>query len=434
MIFTETMDKIPRDEMEDLQTQRLRETVERVYERVPHYRGAMEASGVRPGDIRSLADLPLLPFTQKKDIIANYPYGLLAVSPEEAVRVHSSSGTTGKPVNVFHTKTDLEQWAECVARSLSIAGVTSEDVCQIAFRYTLFTGAFGHHRGAETLGAMVIPTSSGQTERQLLMLQDLKTTVLHCTPSYAVVIAEKMEELGISRDSLSLRLGIHGAEPMSDELRDEIQERLGIRIARDYGLTEVGGPGVSIECEARAGYHINEDFFYPEVVDPESGKPLADGEIGELVFTTLAKEASPLLRYRTRDLARLDRTPCSCGRTLARHSRILGRTDDMLIVGGVNFFPSQVESLLLGFSELAPHYLIRLARTNRGDAVNVDVETVPAYWAQRSEAGAAGLKQSVERKMKEAVGFRMEVVLLEPGTLARSEGKTRRVQDERRAF
>lgn len=434
MIFSDSIDRVSRDEMTEHQTRRLAHTVRYVYDRVPHYKKAMDEKGVAPGDVTSLAHLAHLPFTRKSDLSAAYPYGLLAVDPKETVRVHSSSGTTGNPVNVFHTRTDLERWVECVARSLAIAGVTSDDVCQIAFRYTLFTGAFGHHRGAEALGALVIPTSSGQTERQLTMMRDLKTTVLHCTPSYAVVLAEKLEELGLSPASLSLRLGIHGAEPLSDELRDELQRRLGLRVARDYGLTEVGGPGVSIECEHQAGYHINEDFFYPEVVDPESGEPLPDGRIGELVFTTLAKEASPLLRYRTKDLARLDHSTCACGRTLVRHSRILGRTDDMLIVGGVNFFPSQVESLLLGFDELAPHYLIRLTRTHHLDAVTVEVEAAPGYWGARTPAGLAALKERVEGRIKETLGFRMNVELQEPGSRARSEGKTKRVQDERRAF
>lgn len=423
--------RISRDEMTQLQTRRLIRMTVYVYERVPHYRKALDEKGVRPQDIRSLDDLALLPFTSKKDIIANYPCGLLAVPVADTVRVHSSSGTTGKPVNVFYTRNDLADWIECVARSLRIAGVRSDDVCQIAFRYTLFTGAFGHHQGAESVGATVIPISAGQTERQLMTMQDLKTTVLHCTPSYAVIVAEKVAELGIPRDSLSLRLGIHGAEPMSDELRDEIQDRLGIRIARDYGLTELGGPGVSIECEERCGYHINEDYFYPEVVDSESGKSLPDGEIGELVFTTLAKEASPLLRYRTRDLARLDRTPCSCGRTFARHGRILGRTDDMLIVGGVNFFPSQMESLLLGFEELAPHYVIRLSKENRVDVVAIDVEVTPEFWGARSAETLESLRSTIQYKAKEAIGFRMDVNLLEPLSLARSEGKSKRVDDKR---
>ncbi|MDF1554150.1 MAG: phenylacetate--CoA ligase, partial [Deferrisomatales bacterium] len=341
----ETVERMSRDEMSALQAERLRSTVAQMFEHVPFYRQSLTGAGLQPGDVRGLEDVSRLPFTVKKDLSDHYPRGLLAVDLKDTVRVHSSSGSTGKPINVFHTPTDLQNWTARVARSLRIAGVTAEDVCQIAFRYTLFTGAFGHHWGAEEIGATVIPISSGQTERQLQMMQDLKSTVLHCTPSYAVILAETIEQLGISKGALSLRLGIHGAEPMSDELRDELQERLGLRVARDYGLTELDGPGVSIECPARCGYHINEDFYYPEIVDPDSGKNLPDGELGELVFTSLHKEASPLLRYRTRDITHLDRTPCACGRTLARHGLIRGRTDDMLILGGVNFFPSQVEGL-----------------------------------------------------------------------------------------
>lgn len=431
MSAADSVERLSRDERTRQQASRLAEMARYVYERVPFYRDAFDAGGLRPGDVRSLEDAALLPFTTKKDIAAHYPHGLLAVPLADTVRMHSSSGSTGNPVNVFHTASDLKHWIGRVARNLRIAGVTADDICQIAFRYTLFTGAFGHHRGAEEIGATVIPIGSGQTERQIQLLRDLRTTVFHCTPSYAVVLAEKLEEMGVPKESLSLRLGIHGAEPMSDELRDEVQERLGVRVARDYGLTELDGPGVSIECPAQSGYHINEDYLYPEIIDPETGRALPDGELGELVFTSLAKEASPLLRYRTRDITYLDRTTCACGRTLARHGRIMGRTDDMLIVGGVNFFPSQVESILLGFPELAPHYLIRLAKKNRLDAVTVVVEAEPAFWAARSAEGLDLLKSAVERQVKERVGFRMEVSVVEPGTLARSEGKTKRVEDAR---
>jgi phenylacetate-CoA ligase len=424
-------ERLSRDQLTALQSERLRAAVRYVHERIPFYREAFAAVGLRAEDVRSVEDLRRLPFTAKADVAARYPDGLLAVERRETVRVHSSSGTTGKPINVFYTRRDLENWIGCVGRLLGIAGVDSEDVCQIAFRYSLFTGAFGHHRGAESLGATVIPTSAGQTERQLLMMQDLGTTVLHCTPSYAVVIAEKIEELGIPEGSLSLRLSIHGAEPMSDALRDEIEARLGVRVARDYGLTELGGPGVSIECPHQCGYHVNEDFFYPEIIDPETGEPLPEGSMGELVFTTLAKEASPLLRYRTRDISYLTKQTCACGRTLARHGPILGRTDDMLIIGGVNFFPSQVEAVLLGFDEAAPHYLIRLTETDRRTQVAVEVEAEPAFWAGRTEASLRDLEARVGAKLKDLVGFRMEISILEPQTLARSEGKAKRVLDER---
>ncbi|GAB4246699.1 MAG: phenylacetate--CoA ligase [Thermoleophilia bacterium] len=419
-----------RDEMTALQNERLVRIVAYAYANVPFYRQTFDKAGVHPQDVRSLEDLRRLPFTYKTDIQSRFPYGLCAVEHRQIARVHSSSGSTGNPINTCYTAKDMDDWAVCMARGLATAGVTPDDVCQIAFRYTLFTGAFGHHLGAERLGATVIPTSSGFTERQIVMMQAFGTTVLHCTPSYALVIAEKAAELGLDSRSLPLRLGVHGAEPMSDGLRNELQERLGYRIARDYGLTELGGPGVSIECPAQDGYHINEDYFYPEIVDPATGAPLPDGEIGELVFTTLAKEGSPVLRYRTRDLTSLKRETCACGRTLVRHGLILGRTDDMLIVGGVNFFPSQVETVLLDFEELAPHYLIRLRSEERRDVVCVDVEPQPEWWATCADGGS-DLCALVERRLRERIGFRMAVRLTEPFSLERSEGKTRRVVDER---
>jgi phenylacetate-CoA ligase len=420
-----------RDEMTQLQTERLVGQVAYAYAHVPFYRELLDGAGVSPADIRGLEDLHNLPFTVKHDIQERFPYGLCAVDPHEIARVHSSSGSTGMPVNTCYTKQDMANWGECMARGLTMAGATPDDVCQIAFRYTLFTGAFGHHLGAETLGATVIPTSSGQTDRQILMMQAFGTTVLHCTPSYAIVVAEKMEAMGIDARALPLRLGVHGAEPMTDGVRDEIQERLGYRIARDYGLTELGGCGVSIECEAQDGYHIHEDHFYPEIIDPATGAPLPDGEIGEMVFTTLAKEGAPILRYRTRDLASLTRDTCSCGRTLVRHGLILGRTDDMLIVGGVNFFPTQVECALTSFVEVAPHYLIRLSTQGRRDAACVDCELDPEVWAATSDDARTELRVRVEHKIKDIVGFRMTCNLVEPFSIPRSEGKTKRVLDER---
>lgn len=427
----ERVTRLSRDEMIRLQTERLVAQVAYAYEHVPFYREHLDDAGVAPADIRGLDDLQKLPFTVKRDIQERFPYGLCAVAPHEIARVHSSSGSTSMPVNTCYTKQDMANWGECMARGLAVAGATPDDVCQIAFRYTLFTGAFGHHLGAETLGATVIPTSSGQTDRQILMMQAFGTTVLHCTPSYAVVIAEKMEQMGIDARALPLRLGVHGAEPMTDGVRDEVQERLGYRIARDYGLTELGGCGVSIECEAQDGYHINEDHFYPEIIDPTSGAPLPDGEIGEMVFTTLAKEGAPVLRYRTRDLASLTRETCSCGRTSVRHSLILGRTDDMLIVGGVNFFPTQVECALTSFAEVAPHYLIRVTKQGIRDAACVDCELAPQVWATVGDDAKIELRGRLEHKLRDAVGFRMTCNLVEPFSIPRSEGKTKRVLDER---
>jgi len=340
MVWDEKIEKLPRGEMTHLQTQRLQETLRYAFDKVEAYRQKFDAAGIQPDDIQVIEDISRLPFTAKNDLRDNFPYGFCAVPRAEIARMHASSGTTGKPTPVFYTRKDLAHWRNCMARNCFTAGVRENDVCQIAFRYTLFTGAFGHHLGVEQIGAMVIPTSSGQTERQIQMMQDFGTTVLHCTPSYGITIAEKMSQMGVERQSLSLRLGIHGAEPMSEELRREVEDRLGITSIRDYGLTELGGPGISIECPAKAGFHINEDYFYPEIVDPETGQSLADGQTGELVLTTLQKEALPIIRYRTRDITHLERAACDCGRTLVRHGSIKGRTDDMLIIGGVNFFPS----------------------------------------------------------------------------------------------
>lgn len=425
------MTRISRDELAAVQAGRLVRQVAWAYERVPYYRTALDAAGVHPDDVRGLDDLPKLPFTVKHDIQDRFPWGLCAVDHREIARIHSSSGTTGVPISTFYTRNDLAAWGECMARALVTGGATPDDTSQIAFRYTLFTGAFGHHIGAETLGCAIIPTSSGQTERQILMMQAYGTTVLHCTPSYAVVMAEKMEEMGVDARALPLRLGFHGAEPMSDGVRDEIQERLGYRIARDYGLTELGGCGVSVECEVQDGYHINEDHFYPEVIDPVTGEALPDGAIGELVFTTLAKEGTPVLRYRTRDLASLTRETCACGRSLARHSLILGRTDDMLIVGGVNFFPTQVECALQAFAEVAPHYLIRVSSRDRRDSVCVECELAPEVWTAMGEDDRAVLREQVQHELRTTVGFRMDCSFVEPFSLPRSEGKSKRVVDER---
>ena len=381
--WDEKIERLSRDEMTDMQGKKLKSQVKHAYEKIQCYKKKFDAEGLNPANIETVEDISRLPFTTKSDLRDNYPFGFCAVSESDIVRLHASSGTTGKPTPVFHSRRDLENWINCMARNCFIAGVRQQDVCQIAFKYTLFTGAFGHHLGAERIGAMVIPTSSGQTERQLMMIQDFKTTVLHCTPSYAVVIAEKMNEMRIDKDSLSLRIGIHGAEPMTEALRAEIEERLGIVSIGDYGLTELGGPGVSIECPEKAGYHINEDYFYPEVIDPETLKPLAEGETGELVFTTLQKEAMPLIRYRTRDVTHLESGKCGCGRTLIRHGAIRGRTDDMLIVGGVNFFPSQLENFLLEFEEVEPQYLIRLTKKERLDHVSVEIEAKPGLLSQR---------------------------------------------------
>ena len=420
-----------RESMSDLQLDHLKRTLTYAQENVGFYRRLFQERGVQPEDVQSLDAIAGLPFTKKSDLVNNYPYGMCAVDPSEIIRVHSSSGTTGKPINTYYTKRDQENWIKCMGRNCRIAGITKDDVCQIAFRYTLFTGAFGHHLGAESCGAMIIPTSSGQTERQIMMMQDLNTTVLHCTPSYAVVIVEKLRELGINPDDLSLRLGIHGAESMSDEMRGQIETGLGVTALKDYGLTELGGPGVSIECPQKAGFHINEDYFLPEIIDPESLKPVLAGEVGELVFTSLQKEAQPLIRYRTGDITQLTYDTCECGRTLVRHGPILGRTDDMLIVGGVNFFPTQLESVLLRFSESAPHYAVHLQKSGPLDAVAADVEATPEFWSQSDEDTRRQLEEKIEARVKDILGFKIKTRLKAPNTIPRSEGKTKRVFDDR---
>lgn len=432
MFWDKKTECLSRNEMTRIQETHLKKTTKYVFENVAFYKQKFEEAGLHPDDIKGLEDIARLPFTTKSDLRDNYPYGMCAVPPSHIVRVHASSGTTGKPTPVFYTAQDLENWVNCVTRNCCMAGIRQIDVCQIAFRYTLFTGAFGHHLGAERIGATVIPTSSGQTERQIMMMQDFGTTVLHCTPSYAITIAERIREMGINKNDLSLRLGIHGAEPMSEELRTEIEERLGITALRDYGMTELGGPGTSIECLEKNGYHINEDFFYPEIIDPDTCEPLPDGQTGELVFTLLQKEAMPLIRYRSRDITYLESEPCGCGRTLVRHGPIIGRSDDMLIVGGVNFFPSQLECVMLGFEEIEPHYVIRLKKKNRLDHVLVEVETASDFWTNAPKEKIAELVQEMERKVKNIIGFRMEINIVEPFTIPRSEGKAQRVVDERR--
>jgi phenylacetate-CoA ligase len=431
MFWEEKFECMSRDEMTAFQTEKLKETIKYAYENVKFYRHKFDEKGIRPADVRTIEDISLLPFTTKFDLRDHYPYGYCTVRPAALARVHASSGTTGKPTPVFYTKEDLEKWVHTMARGLYTAGIREDDVCQIAFRYSLFTGAFGHHQGAERIGAMVIPTSSGQTERQVMMMEDFQTTVIHCTPSYAITIAEKMMEMGVDKDSLSLRLGIHGAEPMSEELRREVEQKLGTVAIRDYGLTEVGGTGVSIECREKAGYHINEDYYFPEIIDPETSMPLPIGEVGELVFTTLQNVAVPLIRYRTRDITHLEIERCDCGRTLIRHAAISGRTDDMLIIGGVNFFPSQLESVLLDFDDIEAHYLIRLTKKGRLDHVSADVETSADFWANASEEKIEELAGRIQKKVKDIIGFRMDIHIVEPLTIPRSEGKAKRVEDNR---
>jgi phenylacetate-CoA ligase len=421
---------LPREELLSLQARRLKETVARVA-RVPHYREALAAARVTPESIRSVDDVRRLPFTVKDDMRRNYPLGLLAVPRAEVARIHGSSGTTGKPTFVAYTRHDLEVWAGLVARFLTAGGLRPEHTVHVAFGYGLFTGGFGLHYGIERVGAAVVPAAGGNTPRQVQLILDLSAEVLVCTPSYALHIGEVMQAQGLRPDQIPLRFGHFGAEPWTDELRVELERSLGILAFNNYGLSEVIGPGVAGDCWLRQGMHISEDHFLVECVDPETLEPLPDGEVGELVFTPLTKEAMPLLRYRTRDLASLDHRPCPCGRTGARMSRVKGRSDDMLIIRGVNVFPSQVEEALLRAEGTAPHYLIEVSRPGALDEVVVKVEVRPGDFRDEMRQ-MVELRDRIDREIHAVTGIRMTVELVAPNTLERSAGKARRVVDHRR--
>ncbi len=420
-----------REDLEQLQLERLQATLYRVGTHVPFYRQKFNEVKVNYDTFTSLDDLRRLPFTMKQDLRDNYPYGLFAVPLRDVVRIHSSSGTTGMATVVGYTRNDIKNWANLVARILCGAGLTADDVIQIAFGYGLFTGGFGLHYGAERLGASVIPISSGNTRRQIKIMQDFKTTALVCTPSYALKIADVMMEMGINPHGLSLKFGLFGAEPWSEAMRREINERLGIIATDNYGLSEVMGPGVAGECRECNGLHINEDHFLVEVLDPATLEPVAPGEIGELVITTLTKEAFPVIRYRTRDLTRLLPEPCPCGRTLTRMSRILGRTDDMLIIKGVNVFPTQIESVLFDIEGTEPHYRLIVERENNQDKVTVMVEAVESIFFDEMKKQRA-LIETIQRRLAAELGIGVEVRLVEEKTLERFEGKGERVIDKRK--
>lgn len=419
-----------RDLLESLQLYRLKETVSRCYDRVEVYKAKMDEAGVRPSDIRSLADVRNLPFTAKDDMRSNYPYGLFAVPMKEVVRMHTSTGTTGKPTLVGYTRRDLDMWAEICARMIAAAGVTSDDVAQIAFSYGLFTGGFGLHQGMERIGASVIPASSGNTQRHLMLMEDFGTTALVCTPSYALHLGEAVEEAG-NRNKLKLRWGLFGAEPWTDRMRTEIERTLGLSATDNYGLSEVIGPGISGEChEAKDGLHIAEDHFLVEIIDPETLETLDYGELGELVITTLTKEAIPLLRYRTGDITRLNPEPCACGRSLARMEKVHGRTDDMLIIRGMNIFPSQVESALLEIEDAEPHYMLVVYREGALDSLEVWVEVSERLFSDEMKE-LRGIEARIARKLESVLGLSPRIKLVEPRTIARSEGKAKRVVDLR---
>jgi len=431
MIFNEEFETLPREALEALQLKRLKQVVERVYHTVGFYKTAFDEEDVTPDDIRTLDDLCRLPFTTKQDLRDNYPFGLFSVPMSSIVRLHASSGTTGKPTVVGYTKRDIETWAELMARSLVAAGLTKNDMIQNSYGYGLFTGGLGAHYGAEKLGASVVPMSGGSTKKQLMILQDFGPTAICCTPSYALYLAEQGEEMGIDVRSLKLRVGILGAEPWSDEIRKEIEKRLGITALDIYGLSEIIGPGVAMECiEGRNGLHVFEDNFIVETINPETGEVVPEGETGELVFTTLTKEAFPLIRFRTRDLTHLMREPCICGRTLTRMARVSGRTDDMLIIRGVNVFPSQIESVLLAIEGLEPHYQLIVDRKENLDSLEVRVEVSETIFSDEIRA-LQSLERRIARDIKDYIGISVNVKLVEPKSLQRFEGKAERVVDNR---
>ena len=424
----ETME---REELEQLQLERLEATLNRVHMNVPFYRRKFDALGIDTDDIRSISDIRKLPFTTKNDLRENYPYGLFAVPLREVVRIHASSGTTGMSTVVGYTKNDIKTWSNLVARVLTAGGITKDDVIQIAFGYGLFTGGFGIHYGAERVGASVIPISSGNTARQIKIMQDFKTTALICTPSYALLIADTIMEMGISVNSLSLKYGLFGAEPWSEAMRKEIQDKLKIVATDNYGLSEVMGPGVAGECLERNGLHINEDNFLVEIINPETLEPVPPGVTGELVITTLTKEAFPVIRFRTRDLTRLIPSPCPCGRKFMRMHRVMGRTDDMLIIKGVNVFPSQIEHVLFDIEGTEPHYQIIVDRKGAMDDVTVKVEVSESIFFDEMKKQNE-LMDLIKRRLASELGIGVNVRLVEKKSIERSEGKAKRVIDLRK--
>ena len=442
MIWNPQMETVPRADLEALQLQRLQDVVRRVYERVPHYRGKFEEAGAHPDHLRRLSDIQRLPFTRKSDFRDTYPFGLFAVSLDQVVRVHASSGTTGKPIVVGYTGNDLRVWAEVCARCLAASGAQPGDIFQNAYGYGLFTGGLGMHYGAELMGLLVVPVSGGNTERQIMLLRDFGAKVIACTPSYALTLAEALAAQGIRPGALRLRYGVLGAEPWTEAMRDEIEEKLGIQALNIYGLTEVIGPGVSNEClEEQNGAHVFEDHFLVEVIDPHTGESLPPGETGELVFTTLTREALPVIRYRTGDIASLNPAPCRCGRTFVRMSRVVGRTDDMLIIRGINVFPSQVESALVGLRELSPHYQLIVTRDRTLDELEVKVESSEGFAKQLGgsftgeESEVQELAMRCQRKLLGVLGINAKLTVVPPGAVPRSEGgKLRRVVDKRSVF
>ena len=430
--YQESVERMSREALRKLQSERLVKQVKRMYERVECFRKRMDELNLRPEDIHGIEDLPRLPFSYKKDLRDYYPYGLFAEPLKNIVRVHASSGTTGKRIVVGYTRDDLEMWADCIARMLTAIGVGAEDVVQVAFGYGLFTGGFGAHAGAERVGATVVPISAGNTALQIQTMIDFKSTVLCCTPSYAMYLGEEIEKMGV-KDQLSLKCGIFGAEPWTESMRAQIEEKLGIKAYDIYGLSEIMGPGVAYECECQAGMHINEDNFIPEIIDPDTGEVLPEGATGELVFTTLTKQGFPLIRYRTRDICSLNYEPCACGRTHIRMNKPSGRSDDMLIIRGVNVFPSQIEEVLLKVSvgDITPNYQIIVDRVNNNDTFDVNVEMSEQLFADDVKS-IEKIEKQITAELRSMLGIGAKVHLVNPKSIERSEGKAKRVVDRRK--
>ena len=432
MIWNKEMECASRDELRALQSERLVKLVKYVYDNVEFYRKRMDEHGVKPEDIKGIDDIVKLPYTTKDDLRDTYPFGLFAAPRENIVRVHASSGTTGKATVVGYTKNDIEIWSECVARCMSMAGVTKDDIIQIAYGYGLFTGGLGAHYGAEKLGAMVVPMSTGNSKKLTTMMVDFGATAIACTPSYLLHLSEVLRDEGLL-DKIKLKCAICGAEPWTDKMRNEIESRLNITAHDIYGLSEVMGPGVACDCVHHTGLHIHEDHFYPEIIDAKTLTPVADGEIGELVFTTLTKEGIPLIRYRTKDLTSITHEKCECGRTSARISRFKGRSDDMLIIRGVNIFPSQVEAALVNVEEVTPHYMMVVDRENNLDTLEIQVEVDVKYYTDEVK-GIERLTKKIATIIQQALGISAKIRLMGPGALKRSEGKAVHVVDNRKLY
>ncbi|MGC8764593.1 MAG: phenylacetate--CoA ligase family protein [Brevinematia bacterium] len=430
-IWNIEMETMQRDIRKSLQSYRLKEQVWYVYENVPFYNKKFKEMGIHPNDINSIEDIVNLPFTTKNDLRDNYPFGLFAVPMENIVRIHASSGTTGKPTVVGYTEGDISIWSEVMARSLVASGATKRSIIQNAYGYGLFTGGLGIHYGAERIGATVIPVSGGNTARQILLLQDFGPDIITCTPSYSLYLAEEIEKKGIKISDLKIKYGVFGAEPWSEGMRNEIEKKLGIKAINIYGLSEIIGPGVANECLEQAGLHIYDDHFYPEIIDPATGKRVKDGETGELVITTLTKKGIPLIRYRTRDLTRIIPGECKCGRTHPRIDRIMGRTDDMLIIRGVNVFPSQIEEVLVSIEEVAPHYQIIVDREHNLDVLTVMVEVNEAVFSDEIKK-LEMIERKIQNEIESTLGISVNVKLVEPRTIERSEGKAKRIIDNRK--